>query len=107
LITEDCLKNEDFDLIWSSISKNTARTNQFYKVLKELADMLNTDQILYFIDKVAHKPVYRMTGTDIELLQELAVQSGSSEAAKLNREKVLIIVWRYLFYEVQKDPNDP
>jgi hypothetical protein len=43
LLSENILGFEDFDLIWSSISSNGARTNEFYKVLKELATKLNSD----------------------------------------------------------------
>jgi diphthamide synthase (EF-2-diphthine--ammonia ligase) len=85
--------------------------HEFYKVLKAIATKLNVNELYFFIQKVANKPVEKLSGHDIEMLQELAVKSTGSigsedqaekskDLAQRNRLSVLTIVWQYAFFDV-------
>ena len=52
--------------------------DSFFKVLKAIAAKLTARELQLFITKISDKPMANYTGSDIEILQELAVKSTGS-----------------------------
>ena len=71
-----------------------------YTVVKSFSGSVNPSKLSFFIDMISLRPINRIRGQELELMQHLANQSSSDtepEILALNQSKVMDFLWRYLF----------
>jgi len=72
------LEEKDYVQIWDAVKQQDENFDSFFKVLKTIASKLTVKELHFFIVKISDKPIANYTGSDIEILQELAVKSTGS-----------------------------
>jgi len=78
MIHEQMLEEKDYVQIWDAVKQQDENFDSFFKVLKTIASKLTVKELHFFIVKISDKPIANYTGSDIEILQELAVKSTGS-----------------------------